>query len=318
MSIADHTVQPGRKVSFDLPVARVPSGTWVSVPVTVIHGAHEGPKVWLSAGVHGDELNGIEVIRRVRAAVSPGRLRGTIVAVPVVNVFGFINGSRYLPDRRDLNRSFPGSSRGSLASRLANLFMKTIVARCELGIDLHTGSGGRENLPQVRADLADPATRRLAGAFGAPIMLHSRLRDGSLREAATQRGSRVLLYEGGEAHRFGEQAIDIGAAGVLRTLAAMQMGIKAPAAPSPSLVSRRSTWARARRSGIVRLEVELGQLVSQREPLATIADPLGDGPLRLRAPFDGYVIAVSRNPLASQGDAIVHLARLDPESGEPT
>lgn len=317
LTIADRIVQPGSEISFDLRVARVPSGTWMSLPVTVMHGALDGPKIWLSAGVHGDELNGIEVIRRVRAAVSPDTLRGTIVAVPVVNVFGFINQSRYLPDRRDLNRSFPGSQRGSLASRLASLFMKTIVEPCELGIDLHTGSDRRDNLPQVRGDLRDPETRRLAIAFGAPIMMHSRLRDGSLREAATRRGARVLLYEGGEAHRFSDDAIEVGTAGVMRTLAAMRMVTEVPAAPSPSLESYRSGWVRARRGGIVRLEVELGQHVSRGEPLATIADPLGDAPVRLRAAFDGYIIALSRSPVASQGDAVIHIARVDETTSGP-
>ena len=166
---------------------------------------------------------GVEVVRQVMAGLDPKTFRGTLVAVPIVNVLGFMTGDRYLPDRRDLNRSFPGSARGSLASRIAHLFMREIVAGCEVGIDLHTGSDRRSNLPQVRADLDDPGTRELAAAFGAPVMLHARIRDGSLRHAAREQGAKVLLYEAGEPLRFDDYAVEAGVIGVRRVLAALGM-----------------------------------------------------------------------------------------------
>nr|WHW29206.1 putative deacylase [uncultured bacterium] len=197
--IGDLDVAAGRSGIGELPVSRLVTGTHISLPLRVMHGVHDGPTVWLSAAVHGDEVAGVEIIRRVLATVDPRTLRGSVLAVPIVNVHGFLSGDRYLPDRRDLNRSFPGSPTGSLAGRIADLFMTEVVKRSDVGIDLHTGSDHRTNLPQIRADLDDPQTRELADAFGAPFMLHAKLRDGSMRAAATAADSTVLLYEGGEA-----------------------------------------------------------------------------------------------------------------------
>jgi uncharacterized protein len=188
------------------------------MPVVVINGKHPGPTVWLSGAIHGDELNGVEVVRRVLPRIDQRTLRGAIIAVPVVNVFGFVEQSRYLPDGRDLNRSFPGSARGSMASQLAALFMKEVVMQCELGIDLHTAAAHRTNIPQVRANLDDAETLALAKAFGAPFIIDARLRDGSVRSAATKRGIKVLLYEAGQIHRFDEEAVEAGVDGVLRVL----------------------------------------------------------------------------------------------------
>ena len=183
-AIGNVRVRAGSTKEVELPITRLVTGGDVSLPVRVVHGREPGPTVWVNAAIHGDEVMGIEVIRQAVATLSPRTLRGTLVAVPVVNVLGFMTGDRYLPDRRDLNRSFPGSARGSLASRIAHLFMTEVVSKCDVGIDLHTASDRRTNLPQIRADLDDPRTRSLAEAFGAPVMLHARLRDGSLRQAA--------------------------------------------------------------------------------------------------------------------------------------
>ncbi len=289
-------------------MARLATGTDLSMPVTVVHGKHDGPRVWVSAAIHGDELNGVEIVRRVLRLVDARRLRGTLVAVPVVNVFGFVNESRYLPDRRDLNRSFPGSKRGSLASRLARLFLDTVVADSAYGIDLHTGSNHRDNYPQIRADLADDETRALAVAFGAPMILHSSLRDGSLREAATSRGIKVLLYEAGEAFRFSNHAIDLGADGVLRVLASLGMVDEPPPPPdAPPIEVSRSSWVRARRSGLAMVNAELGTHVDKGEALATISDAADGRSATLRAPFDGWVVGLNRHPLVHRGDAIVHV-----------
>ena len=202
IEIAKEIVRPGEFRRLDLPVSRLATQTLLSLPVTVVNGIEPGPKLWLSAAIHGDEINGVEIISQLLAKIQPDKLRGTIIAVSIVNVFGFIEQSRYLPDRRDLNRSFPGSEKGSLASRLANLFMREVVAHSTHGIDLHTAAVHRLNLPQIRANLEDEATYRCAKAFGAPLMMHATTRDGSLRQAATKKGIPVLLYEGGGSTAF--------------------------------------------------------------------------------------------------------------------
>ena len=221
--IGNVRIRAGTARALELPITRLVTGSDVSLPVRVIHGREDGPTIWVDAAIHGDEVVGVEVIRQVMADLDPRTFRGTLIAVPIVNVLGFMTGDRYLPDRRDLNRSFPGSARGSLAGRIAHLFMHEVVAKCEVGIDLHTGSDRRSNLPQVRADLDDDRTRALAEAFAAPVMLHARIRDGSLRHAARERGATVLLYEAGENLRFDDYAIDAGVAGVRRVLAALGM-----------------------------------------------------------------------------------------------
>jgi predicted deacylase len=307
------SVAPGRVATGELPVPRLVTGTVVSLPVRIIHGREDGPTVWISAALHGDEIAGVEIIRRVIGRLEARRLRGTVMSVPIVNVHGFLTGDRYLPDRRDLNRSFPGSTTGSLAGRIAHAFMEEIVRRSDIGIDLHTGSDHRTNLPQVRGNLDDRRTRELAVAFGAPLMLHSGLRDGSLRAAATDAGVTVLLYEGGEAWRFDETAIVAGTDGTLRVLAHLGM-IDDDEAPEPAqpVESRKSSWIRARRSGIALMAVGLGQMVDKGEQLALIHDSLGKRLSRVSAPFAGIVIGMTQHPLVHQGDALVHLAASEP------
>lgn len=315
LEVAGTTVRAGRRATVEIPVARLPTGTFLSLPVAVVHGRDDGPTVWLSAAVHGDELNGIEIIRRVLRRLDPRSMAGTVLAVPIVNVFGFINESRYLPDRRDLNRSFPGSPRGSLAARLAHLFITTIVERSTHGIDLHTGSDHRTNLPQVRGDLDDPETRRLMEAFGTPVMIASGWRDGSLRETAAKRGIPIVVYEGGEAHRFDRFAIDAGYEGVMRVLAALRVVDDAGAAAPPPVAVRATTWVRARRSGILRLEVDLGDRVTEGQVLGWISDAFGVRELAVRAPLDGLVIGMTRHPLVAQGEAVAHIADVSGRAG---
>lgn len=302
-------VRAGTMRSLELPITRLVTGADVDLPVRVVHGREDGPSVWIDAAIHGDEVAGVEIVRQVMAGLDAKTFRGTLVAVPIVNVLGFMTGDRYLPDRRDLNRSFPGSARGSLAGRIAYLFMKEIVAGCEVGIDLHTGSDRRSNLPQVRADLDDPGTRDLAAAFGAPVMLHAKIRDGSLRHAAREQGAKVLLYEGGENLRFDSYAVDAGVIGVRRVLAALGMTepVVEPAV-EPSLECRSSGWVRARRTGILHLDVALGQKVSDGERLGTLFDSFGKTLRAVYANRDGIVIGRTEAPLVNSGDAVVHIA----------
>lgn len=306
-------VAPGARKRVEIPIARLPTQGDQRLAVEVLNGASSGPCLWLSAAIHGDELNGLEIIHRVLRRVEPEELTGCLLAVPIVNVFGFLHQDRYMPDRRDLNRSFPGSANGSLASRLAHLFLTEIVERATHGVDLHTGSLHRMNLPQVRGDLDDPATRRCALAFGAPIVIHGEAPDGSLRKAVARRGLPIIVYEAGEPQRFDEPAIEMGVAGVLRLMASLGMrdGANDPS-PGPMLEARKRSWVRARRSGILRLEVGLGDCVKTRQRLGAIEEVLGGGSTPIRSSHAGIVIGHTANPLVYQGDAVAHIAR-DPQ-----
>ena len=285
----------------------------MSMPVTVFHGKQDGPTVWINAAIHGDELNGVEIVNRVLSELDAKTMRGTLLAVPVVNVHGFITGDRYLPDRRDLNRSFPGSAKGSLASRLANIFMTEIVSHCEVGIDLHTASDNRTNLPQIRGDLDDPHTRELAEAFGPRMMLHSKAQRGTLRQAGIKAGASVLLYEAGEPLRFTTDAIETGVHGVRRVLQHLDMADWDGPAATTVPVSRSSRWVRASRSGVIRLDVELGDIVEAKQELGTIIDAFGKRLSTIRASRSGLVIGRTMFPLGNQGDALVHIASIEDE-----
>lgn len=294
-------------INIDLPKLY---NTPTQLPVRVIRGKKSGPTVFISAAIHGDELNGIEIIRRFRKLNILKKLKGTVILVPVVNVYGLMNLSRYLPDRRDLNRSFPGSSKGSLAGRVAKIFFDEIVSRCDLGIDLHTASLHKSNLPQVRTNIDNEYTFRLAKAFEAPVVLHSELRDGSLRAVAQEKGVPILLYEAGEALRFDEQSIRIGVKGLVNVLRANDMlpqvlnkkTLKTP------IITKTSKWIRATESGMLRTIKALGDTVTENEIIAYIDEPLGDKNFEILSPFDGIIIGKSQIPLIQEGDAIFHIA----------
>lgn len=309
-AIAGDEVPAGRRAKFELPISRLMSGTPVALPVLVLHGRHDGPTVWLSAAVHGDELCGIDIIRRVLGHLDPRTLRGTLITVPVVNVHGFNTGDRYLPDRRDLNRSFPGSARGSLAARIAHLMMTEVISRCSVGVDLHTGSDHRINLPHVRGNLDDPAVAQLARTFAAPVAVNSRVRDGSMRGAAAEVGATCLLFEGGEASRFDDQAITAGTDGVLRVLAGEDMIDDAPAAVASTRMANSSRWVRSTRSGIFHLDVGLGDDVGSGDRIGAVHDPFGQRLGWVTARVTGVVIGHTQRPLVNRGDAIVHVAEL--------
>lgn len=309
-AIGNVRVRAGSAKSVELPITRLVTGGDASLPVHVVHGKEAGPVIWVNAAIHGDEVLGVEIIRRVMTDLDPKALRGTVVFVPVVNVLGFMNGDRYLPDRRDLNRMFPGSARGSLASRIAHLFMTEVVSKCELGIDLHTAADKRDNYPQIRADLDDPVTRKLAQSFGAPVMLHAKLRDGSLRQAGLDVGARVLLFEAGMAMRFDEAPIRIGVEGVRRVLVQLDMIDLPPELIEPPYVEecRSSGWVRARGTGILHLEVDLGAEVREGQRIGGLSDTLGRRVRLVHADRTGVVIGLTRAPIVNAGDAIVHIA----------
>lgn len=312
LTIGSTEIPAGTRTTVDLPVADLYTHATLTMPVHVVRGRRPGPTVFLSAALHGDELNGVEIIRRVLRLGTLRSLRGTLIAVPIVNVHGFLRHSRYLPDRRDLNRSFPGSARGSVASRLAQVFVKQILEQSDYGIDLHTGAIHRPNLPQVRANLDDAETRRLAEAFGCPLMVNAGLREGSLREYAYACGVPLLLYEAGEALRFDELSIRAGVrgiTGVLRELKMLPLRGRRKPGPTP-VIALDSNWVRAPESGILRSVVDLGARVVKGQVLALVADPFGEKEVEVRTEHAGVVIGRSNLPLAHAGDALYHVARV--------
>lgn len=314
LSIGGTEIAPGHRATVELPIPQLYTHTPMTMPVHVVNGRRDGPRLFVCAAIHGDELNGVEVIRRLLQRTALRHLRGALLAVPIVNVYGVIHHSRYLPDRRDLNRSFPGSERGSLTARLADLFMSEIVERCTHGIDLHTGAFHRANLPQIRANLKDEETFRLARAFGVPVLLDSDLRDGSLRGAAAERNIPILLYEAGEALRFDEVSIRPAVQGiqnVMRTLGMLPSRRARRRDVSEPFVARSSSWVRAPESGIFRSLVPLGTHVDNNTLLGMIADPFGEAQSKVIAPFGGIVIGRTNLPLVHQGEALFHIARFE-------
>jgi len=304
-------VRAGTRAAIDLPITDLSTHTPVTMPVVVIHGRREGPRLFVCAALHGDEINGVEIIRRLLQLSALKRLRGTLIAVPVVNVLGFLSLSRYLPDRRDLNRSFPGTARGSLASRLARLFVDEIVARSTHGIDLHTGAIHRDNFPQIRCSLDDPGTDVMASAFGVPVVINTGFREGSLREAAANRGVPVIVYEAGEALRYYEPSVRAGVKGVVRVMRALGMlaAKRRRRAERVPLIIRSSGWVRAPRSGLLRTVSPLGGQVRKGDVLGVIADPFGQNEVEVPASTDGIVIGRTNLPLVHEGDGLFHVAR---------
>lgn len=305
-------IRPGERKKIFLRIAALYDYTDISIPIEVIRGKTDGPILFISAAIHGDEINGVEIVKRVLKRVSIDKLKGTLIAIPIVNVFGFNNLSRYLPDRRDLNRSFPGQKNGSLASRLASIFMKEIVSKCTHGIDLHTGAVHRTNLPQIRACLDNTATKTLAKAFGVPVVIDSSLRDGSLREAARRKGIPMLLFEGGEALRFEESIIRSGVKGCISTMRSIgllpklkQTGIKTE---QKTFIANDSYWVRAPHSGSFLVNKHIGARVYKGDVLAKISDPFGESIHQVEADKDGIIIGMTKIPLVSCGDAMFHIA----------
>lgn len=308
-ALGGETIAPGARANVHVPVADLYTATSLNMPVQVVVGRQAGPTLFVSAAVHGDELNGVEIIRRLLKRKILRSIKGTLLAVPIVNVHGFLDQSRYLPDRRDLNRSFPGSPKGSLAARLANTFFTEIVSRADYGVDLHTGAINRSNLPQIRGNLDDARTLDMAQAFGAPVIVNANIRDGSLRACAADKNIPILIYEAGEALRFDEISIRAGLRGILNVMRHIGMLPKSPRSkPGKSVLARSTSWVRAAESGIVTGKVKLGSSVTKGQQIAAVADPLGEWEDALKAPFDGLVIGRSELPLAHEGDAMFNIA----------
>jgi uncharacterized protein len=312
-ALGNEVVAPGTRRTVDLAVSTLSDHTPVTMSVHVVHARRPGPTLFVSAAVHGDEVIGVEVARRLLRSPQLDAMKGTLMVIPIVNAFGFLNHSRYLPDRRDLNRSFPGSEAGSLAARLAHLFLNQIVSRADLGIDLHSAAVHRTNLPQIRLSPGKDSTMLYAKAFGAPVIIVSKLREGSLRQVAQSRGVDMLLYEAGEGLRFDELSARAGVAGILRVMHAMGMiarkGLTLPRVAS--VLSSKSAWERAPAGGLLRSFKATGEVVGHGELLGLVSDPFGQSEVEVRSTHEGVIIGRSNLPVVNEGDALFHIAATD-------
>ncbi|MCC5792277.1 MAG: succinylglutamate desuccinylase/aspartoacylase family protein [Legionellaceae bacterium] len=287
------------------------SSSPIDVPIHVYHGKKEGPCLVVTAAIHGDEINGVEIIRRLQRQPQLRHVRGSLICIPVVNVYGFILQSRYLPDRRDLNRQFPGRDQGSLASRLAHLMMTEIFSKASHMIDLHTGAIHRSNYPQIRLSHQCTESMDMAEAFAAPIIVPSGMRDGSLRHAADLMRIPMIVYEAGEALRLDNWAIKSGLRGIVRVMEYLEMFppslAKALRHSAKAAITQSSFWIRAPGGGMVIDPVPLGSRIKAGAILAMIVDPLGNQQHLLKAPCEGVVIGKTNIPLVNEGDALFHL-----------
>ena len=306
-------ISAGQRAKLEMDIGKLYTNTPLTIGVEVIHGKQDGPVLLVTAAIHGDELNGIEICRRMSKSPSLDKLKGTLILVPVVNAFGFIQQIRYLPDRRDLNRCFPGSEKGSLGSRIAFLLRTELLAQCTHVVDLHTGAIHRSNLPQVRGNLENDENLQLAHSFGAPVILDSTNVDGSFRDAADKLGKPFILYEAGQALRFDEPSINGGVKGVIGVMTHLGMlkARKSAKKALESIVARSSQWVRANHDGMMVANVELGERVKKDDILALIVDPYGSMELEIRSPVNGIIIGRNNIPVVNEGEALFHIARFD-------
>ena len=313
-TIAKTQVNPGTQATIHIPLPPLYTHTAMAMPVHVIHGRKNGPRLFVCGAIHGDEIIGTEIIRRLIKLKKVKNLRGTLIAVPVVNVYAFEQHSRYSPDRRDLNRFFPGSKNGSLTSQLADTFMSEVVRDSQYGIDLHAGSNHRANFPQIRVDIENPDTLQLAKAFRVPVVINASMRDGSLRKSAADEGVHTILYEAGEVLRFDEEAVRAGVRGILSVMTSIGM-LRPPTRQSrpqnDQLIADSTSWVRAPVSGILQMESPLGAKVALNSRIGVIADPFGDQEMVIHSPVSGIVIGRLNLPLVHRGDAIIHIAHLN-------
>ena len=307
MSLLDTEIEPGTAQRLSWSATELFEGVPVSTPVLVVNGALPGPTLCLSAAVHGDELNGIEIVRRVLHDIEADKLSGAIIGIPIVNVQGFRRGSRYLPDRRDLNRYFPGNPNGSAAARIAHSFFNKVVSNCDALIDLHTGSFERANLPQIRADLRDPDVLTLTQGLGSMVILHSTPAVGTLRYAATRAGIPAVTLEAGGPSQLELDEVKVGVKGIETLVYTLGMVKKRRLWGEPEPVYYRSSWIRANNGGILLSDVGLGSTVRKGDILGTITDPMNNARSEVRSPYSGRIIGMARNQVVMPGFAAFHV-----------
>ena len=313
MSIINLNVKPGETRTEELNIAKLHNGTDLKIPVIISRGLEDGPCMLLSAGIHGDETNGVEIVRQIIRNGFHIPQRGTVICMPVVNVFGFISQTRDFPDGRDLNRMFPGTKNGSLASRFAYSIMEEIAPHIDYCIDFHTGGAMRFNYTQVRLDIKNQETLELAKVFGTKFIIDAENRDKSFRDALTERGKKVLLFEGGKSLNLDRIVTQIGIQGTMRVMHHLNIRdfskeLSAKTYPLEKQVFvEKSSWVRAKESGMYRNKKRLGAKVVKGDVLGTISDPFGTFEIELTAPNDGYIICTNHAPIVYEGDAVVHI-----------
>ncbi|MEN1784386.1 MAG: succinylglutamate desuccinylase/aspartoacylase family protein [Bacteroidota bacterium] len=301
-----NSVAPGNNKLLRMEIARLPTGTLIDIPIHVFNAKKAGPTVLVQAGLHGDEINGIETLRRMLENRDFEIVKGAVIVVPILNVFGFIHFSRDVPDGKDVNRSFPGSRTGSLASRIAYHYTQEILPQIDFGIDLHTGGGQRHNFPQIRYTESDKGSFELAQLFNAPISFASNLISGSFRKTALKMGKPVAVYEAGESMRFDTTAIDHGIRGVRNVLSGLGMR-SLPLHKVTAVQLEKRRWIRAPRAGMFIPEIKNGQYISKGSLLGTVTDTIAKKRKRIKAPFDGHVICINHQAVVNQGDALFHV-----------
>lgn len=311
--LGETSIAPGSRTAVDLPVGNVTSHAPVILPVQVVRGRKDGPCLLVTGCLHGDELNGSEIVRRLLRAPALRRLRGTLLAVPILNLPAFLNRSRYLPDRRDLNRCFPGAAAGSLGARLAKVVSAELLPRCEAVIDLHTGAVNRPNLPQIRVTPGDAPSMRLAKAFGAPVIVVAAVREGSFRGACVDAGKKMVLFESGEAARLEAATIRFGLRGIMAVMRELGMlprrkGLAVEKGKQRPVICRKSGWERATAFGLFTPLVSLGKAVTENDLLGFVADPLSNEEFPVTASREGIVIGRTNEGLVDEGDALYHVA----------
>lgn len=297
----------GEDKELDLNIARLPTYTNIDLPVRVIRAEKSGPVVLLTGGLHGDEINGIEIVRRLLANNLLQIENGSVIAIPLMNVYGFIQNVRGVPDGKDINRSFPGSKTGSLAKLVAYTIMNEIIPKIDYGIDFHTGGSSRSNFPQVRCVLNIEKNLELARAFAPPVIIHSALIDKSFRKAAYRKQKHILVYETGESMRFDQNGIQEGINGTLRLLKHLGMISEAPD-PNQSEIYKKLDWVRASYAGLYHTSVKLGETIEKGMILGSITDPFGNEKKKIKSRFDGRIIGINNCPVVHKGDAILHVA----------
>lgn len=303
--IAGQEIQPGEFTEININIARLPSHTIIETPIYVSRGLEDGPVLALTAGMHGDEINGMEIVRRILDSGLHKPKRGVTLCMPIVNLYGFLNYSRDVPDGKDINRSFPGNKGGSLASRLAYNLMRDVIPFIDYGIDFHTGGAMRTNYPQVRSVLKDPTNLKLAQSFCAPFTIDAPFRPNSLRKEAARKGKHVIVYEGGESLRFDQQAIEQGIAGTLRLMKSLGMIDTAPEPTEENKIIWSTSWVRAKHAGLFQPTVQCGHFVHKGDWIGTITDPFGEFKENIHARNAGHVIGLNNIPVINAGDALM-------------
>jgi predicted deacylase len=314
LEIGGVTINPGETREINLKVSEFFTATPALVPISVFRGREEGPTIVVTAAVHGDELNGVGIVRKLIYEMNHERLKGTLVCVPILNRFGFLTQSRYLPDRRDLNRFFPGKPDGVMAERICYIIFNEIIRKCNYGIDLHTAAADRTNTPHIRADMAHPEVERIARAFGEEVILDHRGVPGSLRRAAVEAGVPFILFEAGEPQKFERTLIQRGYEGVLNVLSELGMIEREIKKPQYQIVIKDTEWIRAELGGMLDMRTHPGEILYEGDEIAVITNPFGRELYTQNAPFTGLVLSVTTMPLVSPGIPLCNLAKLDSDT----